>query len=128
MITRYLKNLFTTPDAPSECGSSCGCESPPNDLLQIETTDNTALNKSMGRRGALGMLFKGLGLAGATVQAHASPLSDDDQKEQKILEWEEYFKGNFRLMNEKDKACRDFTRAFRLGYRNAYKFMQECCN
>jgi tetratricopeptide (TPR) repeat protein len=31
-------------------------------------------------------------------------------------------------MNEKDKACRDFTRAFRLGYRNAYKFMQECCN
>jgi Fe-S-cluster-containing dehydrogenase component len=104
MINRILKRFVKAPPpTPSECGSSCGCGSNNKDLLQIEP-DNTALNKPMDRRGALGMLFKGLGLAGATVQAHASPLTDEAQKEQKLLEWEEYFKGNFRLMSEKDKA------------------------
>ena len=98
----FFGRLFGQTDNTGGCGDQCGCQSA---LLDIEPSENTVLDKSVGRRGALGMLFKGLAVGGAAATAQASPLSSEDQKDQKLLEWEEYFKGNFRLMTDNEKAA-----------------------
>ena len=67
---------------------------------------NNILNKKVGRRGAMGMLFGAL--AASTQAASAcSPTSmaSAETREAKLLEWEEYFKGNFRLMSDRDRAA-----------------------
>jgi Fe-S-cluster-containing dehydrogenase component len=65
----------------------------------------TVLDKQVGRRGALGMLFGALAATSAAASA-CSPLSTatDDQREAKLLEWEEHFKGNFRQMTDAEKS------------------------
>ncbi|MFT5090531.1 MAG: Fe-S-cluster-containing dehydrogenase component [Candidatus Latescibacterota bacterium] len=65
---------------------------------------NSVLDKKVGRRGALGMLLGGATAGASVVKAQASVVSDDAEKEQKLLEWEEYFKGNFRQMSDEEKA------------------------
>ena len=75
------------------CGGGCGCES-----------TGTVLDKPVGRRGALSMLFGGSAAATQAVAAQASVVDEEDDKDRKLLEWEEYFKGNFRLMTDQEKA------------------------
>ena len=67
-------------------------------------SSHSVLDKQVGRRGALGMLFGGAAAGASAVKAQASVLSEESEKEQKLLEWEEYFKGNFRLMSAEEKA------------------------
>ena len=101
----FFKTLFgRTDDTPAGgCGSGCGC-SGGSEVLQIENTDNSSLNKPVGRRGALGMLFQGLAAGGAAASVQASPLVTDEAKERRTLAWQEYLKGNFRLMTDAEKA------------------------
>ena len=82
----------------TSCGSG-GCGPKPT-----PPGNNTVLNKKVDRRGALGLLFGGGAAAAKAVQAQANPISTEDKKEQKLLEWEEYFKGNFRLMTDEEKS------------------------
>ncbi|NKB67074.1 MAG: 4Fe-4S dicluster domain-containing protein [Candidatus Latescibacteria bacterium] len=49
------------------------------------------------------MLGGALAGAGAAA-ANTSPLAESVDKERKILEWEEYFKGNFRLMTDAERG------------------------
>ncbi|MEX2531107.1 MAG: 4Fe-4S dicluster domain-containing protein [Gemmatimonadota bacterium] len=64
------------------------------------------LEKPVDRRGALGMLF-GAVAAGTQAVSACSPTSllSAEEREAKLLEWEEYFKGNFRLMSEEERAA-----------------------
>ena len=82
------------------CASAAGCGCSP----QSGDSGSSLLDKEVGRRGALGLLFGGVATGASAVTAQASMLSEDDKKEKKLLEWEEYFKGNFRLMTEGEKA------------------------
>jgi molybdopterin-containing oxidoreductase family iron-sulfur binding subunit len=63
-------------------------------------------DKPVDRRRALGMLF-GAVAAGTQAAGACSPVSaaSDEWREAKLLEWEEYFKGNFRLMTPAEKAA-----------------------
>lgn len=62
------------------------------------------LNKPTNRRNMLKSLTAGL-LAGAgMVNSSCSLTASDDKKDKKQLEWEEFFKGNYRLMSEDEKA------------------------
>lgn len=62
------------------------------------------LNKTIDRRGMFQQLTAGL-LAGAgLVNSSCSVTASDDKKEKKQLEWEEYFKGNYRLMTDVEKS------------------------
>lgn len=102
---------------PSGCGSgSCRCgtgspvdRGPPRpggrDPAASSTGENTVLDKTVDRRQALGMMAGGVA-AGAQLASACSPqsLASAEEREQKLLEWEEYFKGNFRLMTEEEKA------------------------
>ena len=83
----------------SGCGSgTCGCghASPAH--------GNTPLTKPVDRRNALGML---VGAVAATTQVVTScaPLSPatPEERERTLLDWEERFKGNFRLMSAEEK-------------------------
>jgi Fe-S-cluster-containing dehydrogenase component len=64
----------------------------------------TILDKQVGRRGALGMMFGAMAAASSAVSA-CSPVSaaTDDERERKRLEWSEHFKGNFRQMTDDEK-------------------------
>jgi Fe-S-cluster-containing dehydrogenase component len=65
----------------------------------------TVFQKPVDRRRALGMLFGGASAAAGAVSS-CTPLSaaSDEAREAKLLEWEEYLKGNFRVMTDAEKA------------------------
>jgi Fe-S-cluster-containing dehydrogenase component len=64
----------------------------------------TLFDKPVDRRRALGMLF-GATAAGTQLASACAPLggATDEERERRLLEWEEYFKGNFRRMSDDDK-------------------------
>lgn len=74
---------------PSECNHSNGFDQ--------------VMGKSSGRRDAIRNMSAGL-LAGlGLVNTACSVTAGDDKKEKSGLDWEEYFKGNYRLMTEQEK-------------------------
>jgi Fe-S-cluster-containing dehydrogenase component len=90
-------------------GGSCGCggRGHGKDRVHADTAKGgTLLDKPLGRRGALATMF---GALAATTQlaSACSPLSaaTDEAREAKLLEWEEHFKGQFRLMSDAEKAA-----------------------
>jgi Fe-S-cluster-containing dehydrogenase component len=99
------------PAATGGCGSgSCGCkgsEPAPTPVARVEPAEggHTLFEKPLDRRRALGMLFGAL-TAGTQAAAACSPVSaqSDEAREAKLLEWEEYFKGNFQRMTDREKA------------------------
>jgi Fe-S-cluster-containing dehydrogenase component len=60
----------------------------------------------MSRRGALAALM-GAAAVGTQAVSACSPanLLSAEEREAKLLEWQEYFKGNFRVMSEDEKAA-----------------------
>jgi molybdopterin-containing oxidoreductase family iron-sulfur binding subunit len=74
-----------------------------SDAVHQETPADREMNKSMDRRDAVkaiaASLMTGIGL----FQASCNPLADPDSREKALLNWEEYFQGNFRVMSEKEK-------------------------
>ncbi|GAA0189391.1 hypothetical protein GCM10009122_49580 [Fulvivirga kasyanovii] len=62
------------------------------------------LNKKTSRRNMLKSLTAGLLAGTGMVNSACSVTASDDEKDQKQLEWEEFFKGNYRLMTDKEKS------------------------
>jgi molybdopterin-containing oxidoreductase family iron-sulfur binding subunit len=64
------------------------------------------LRKPVDRRRALTILAGGLA-AGAQALAACSPVSveSDEEREAKLLAWQEYIKGNYRTMTEEERAA-----------------------
>lgn len=99
------------------CGSG-GCSKPSaapvdtpdfNLLISDSAADpvaesQTLLDKPVDRRRALSLMAGALALGTQAVGA-CSPLgATEEEREAKLLEWGEYFKGNFRLMTADEKA------------------------
>ncbi len=78
------------------CGSGCECDP------EIERSGGLG-NKKMSRRASLAAMFGGAVATAGVVRAAANPLEAEAAKERKALEWEEYFKGNFRLMTPAER-------------------------
>jgi molybdopterin-containing oxidoreductase family iron-sulfur binding subunit len=98
---RLMPDPGTLAAAPTEdgCGSgSCGCG-------KSQAESNTPLTKTVDRRQALGTMLGALAVTTQAVSA-CSPasLASDEAREAKLLEWEEYFKGNFQVMSQEEKA------------------------
>ena len=70
-----------------------------------ESDEGSPLRKPVDRRRALTILAGGLA-AGAQALAACSPLSveTDEEREVKLLAWQEYIKGNYRFMTEAERA------------------------
>ena len=66
---------------------------------------HSVMDKKVGRRGALGLLFGGAAATARAAGAAANPLEGGEGKDEALLRWEEYFKGNFRLMTGEEKTA-----------------------
>lgn len=66
----------------------------------------SVLQKRVDRRRALGMLISGMAVGTQAVSACA-PLNamSDEEREIKLLAWQEYIKGNYRFMTEEERAA-----------------------
>jgi Fe-S-cluster-containing dehydrogenase component len=87
-------------------GSGCGCGGGANRAgPDSDANGATVFEKPVDRRRALSMLL-GATAAASQVASACSPLSGatEEEREAKVLEWEEYFKGNFAVMSDEDKA------------------------
>ncbi len=62
------------------------------------------LDKQVGRRTALGMLAGGLVAGASAAGAASSPLASSEAREKTKLNFQEYFKGNYRVMTDEEKA------------------------
>ena len=65
---------------------------------------HSLLNKPVNRRRALGMMVGGAAASTALASTGMDFFSGEDKKEKALLKWQEYFKGNFQLMTDEDKA------------------------
>jgi Fe-S-cluster-containing dehydrogenase component len=77
----------------------------PTDSASRDDAGATVFDKPVDRRRALGMIMGATAVASQVASA-CSPLSGstEAEREARVLEWEEYFKGNFAVMSDDDKA------------------------
>ena len=88
--------------AGQSCGSACsGCAS----TERAETPTGSVLDKKVSRRGALGLLATGVAAGAAAAQAAPAFVGGSRKGEETLARWQEYFKGNFRLMTDEEKAA-----------------------
>jgi len=87
-------------DAPTVAQWAASREEP----APAATAGMGVLEKQVGRRGALGMMFGAVAAASQVVSA-CSPVSaaTDEEREAKLLDWGEKLKGNFRQMTDAEK-------------------------
>jgi Fe-S-cluster-containing dehydrogenase component len=85
---------------------SAGQLSPGGSSGGQDASGSTILDRKMDRRGALGTLFGAMAMGTQAVSA-CSPtsLASEEDREARLLEWEEYLKGNFRRMSDEEKAA-----------------------
>ena len=57
----------------------------------------------MDRRSAFKKITTGLLMGAGAVSTSCSVVSGDDSKEKSSIEWEEYFKGNYKLMTDEER-------------------------
>jgi len=85
-----------------QCGcSGGGCNSGPK-----ETKDgyNQVFDVNMNRRQAFKKLTAGLLIGAGAANASCSVTADESSKEKSEIEWEEYFKGNYKLMSDEERV------------------------
>jgi Fe-S-cluster-containing dehydrogenase component len=70
-----------------------------------EGEDGTVLQKRVDRRRALGILLGGAAV-GAQAMSACSPMApaSDEEREVKLLQWQEFIKKNYRFMTEEERA------------------------
>ncbi len=101
----------------SKSSASCSCE-------KNETKENCksndgysqVLDVAMSRRSAFKKLTAGLLIGAAAVSSSCSVTKSDEGKEMSQIEWDEYFKGNYKLMTDEDKknTVERLTRSYEL--------------
>ena len=66
---------------------------------------SSVMQKRVDRRRALNMLISGMA-AGAGAVSACAPISTatDEEREMKVLAWQEYIKGNYRVMTDAERA------------------------
>lgn len=78
-----------------------------NEATKASTVSEKAVQqvfeKPLDRRGAIGAVSKGLMVGAGLAATSCAPTKSEDEQEVAELEWEEYFKGNFRLMTDEEK-------------------------
>ncbi len=78
------------------CGGQCSCGSKKDGVNQV-------FEKKSDRRGMLKQLGLGFFTAAAAVNSSCSVTSGEDSKAKADMNWEEYFKGNYKLMSKEER-------------------------
>lgn len=85
--------------------NSCNCGNNSDSCSNDKTKDgfDQIMDVSMGRRAAFKKITAGLLIGAGAISSSCSVISGDESKEKSQIEWEEYFKGNYKLMTNEDK-------------------------
>jgi len=96
----YSLNLGKTNNS-----ETCNCSSTTSKSEKEQGGDgvNQVLNSTMSRRAAFKKMTAGLAIGAGAVQSSCNVFSGSENKEKSAIEWEEYFKGNFKLMSDDEK-------------------------
>ncbi len=99
--------------------SNCGCSGSNCDGQALENKKDgisQVFDVDMNRRQAFKKITAGLMIGAGAVSTSCSVVSGDESKEKSQIEWEEYFKGNYKLMTdeEKDKTVNRLVRSYEL--------------
>lgn len=88
---------------------SCDSDKPKDGYDQV-------MDVSISRRAAFTKITAGLLIGSGAVSSSCSIVGSDESKEKSAMEWEEYFKGNYKLMTneEKDKTINRLVRSYEL--------------
>lgn len=109
----YSLNLNrSTKSEPCGCGKSadlCDSDKPKDGYGQI-------MDVTISRRAAFSKITAGLLIGAGAVSSSCSIAGSDESKEKSEMEWEEYFKGNYKLMTdeEKEKTVGRLVRSYEL--------------
>ena len=74
-----------------------------SDVNSINDGYSQKLNTPISRRSAFKKITAGLLIGAGAVNTSCNVFGDDESKEKSGIEWDEYFKGNYKLMTNKEK-------------------------
>jgi len=99
--------------------SNSGCSESKCDKHPLENKEDgisQVFDVNMNRRQAFKKITAGLMIGAGAVNSSCSVVSGEENKEKSQIEWEEYFKGNYKLMSdeEKDKTVSRLVRSYEL--------------
>ncbi len=99
--------------------SNGGCSESKCDKHPLEKKEDgisQVFDVNMNRRQAFKKITAGLMIGAGAVNSSCSVVSGEENKEKSQIEWEEYFKGNYKLMSdeEKDKTVNRLVRSYEL--------------
>ena len=87
--------------------SNCSCSGSKCDGQALENKMDgisQVFDVDMNRRQAFKKITAGLMIGAGAVSTSCSVVSGDESKEKSQIEWEEYFKGNYKLMTDEEKG------------------------
>ena len=95
------------PQKSTPCSKeTCGCSSTPDQKKQKKTKDDgytQVMNKQLSRRNAFKKMTTGLLVGAGLAQTACSVTAGDKDREKSQLNWDEYFKKNYRVMTQDEK-------------------------
>lgn len=103
-MKKEIKKWFSL-DLSKKSEKNCGCtgntcngskENKPDGFDQV-------FDVNMSRRQAFKKLTAGLLIGAGAANSSCSVTSSDESKEKSQIDWEEYFKGNYKLMSEEER-------------------------
>ncbi|MCB0737256.1 MAG: 4Fe-4S dicluster domain-containing protein [Bacteroidetes bacterium] len=89
--------LTNTPKEP--CSPTCGCSNEP------QSESNDVFSKKLSRREAFKSITAGLVAGYGLVSSSCSITETKSGQDEKQLKWDEYFKGNYKLMTDEEKEA-----------------------
>ena len=99
---KWFSLNLSRPKKSESC--ACGSNSGSCDSEQVEDGYSQVMNVTMDRRSAFKKITAGFLMGAGAVSSSCSITSGDESKEQSNIEWEEYFKGNYKLMSTEEKT------------------------
>jgi len=102
-LKKFNYRKFFKPQADEGCSGNCSA-SCPADEKDNNSRSHTVLDKNVNRRQALGLMAGGAAAGSALLASGFNMMGGARKGEKALLKWEEYFKGNYRLMTDKEKA------------------------
>ncbi len=99
------KKWFSSNSNRSKTAETGGCGNNSNSCENEQPKDgySQSMDVSMGRRSALKKIAAGLLIGAGAVSTSCSIISGDKSKEKAAIKWDEYFKGNYKLMTDEEK-------------------------
>lgn len=102
-MKQEIKKWFSLNLSPKK-ESACGCGGSNKGSCHENDGVSQVFDKTMDRRQAFRKMTAGFLIGAGAAHTSCSVTGSDTSKEKSQIEWEEYFKGNYKLMSEDEKS------------------------